>query len=57
MSDGRWWRCWRPLPGLQITWIDTAPERFPENMPAGVAPVWAGAPEGLADHAPPGPSI
>lgn len=43
-----------PLPGLQITWIDTAPARFPENMPAGVAPVWAGAPEGLADHAPAG---
>jgi xanthine dehydrogenase accessory factor len=23
-----------PLPGVAITWVDTAPDRFPENMPA-----------------------
>jgi xanthine dehydrogenase accessory factor len=41
-----------PLPGLAITWIDTAPERFPAEIPEGVTPLWAAAPEILADHAP-----
>lgn len=26
-----------PLPGIALTWLDTAPERFPETIPAGVA--------------------
>ena len=25
-----------PLPGVQITWVDTAPDRFPADMPANV---------------------
>jgi len=25
-----------PLPGLAITWVDTAPDRFPADIPAGV---------------------
>lgn len=41
-----------PLPGLAITWIDTARDRFPEAIPEGVTPVWAARPEALADHAP-----
>ncbi len=42
-----------PLPELQITWVDTGPERFPDEIPEGVTPVWAAAPEALAAHAPP----
>lgn len=42
-----------PLPGLAITWIDTAADRFPAEIPEGVTPLWAAAPELLADHAPP----
>jgi xanthine dehydrogenase accessory factor len=41
-----------PLPGLAITWIDTGPERFPAEIPEGVIPLWAAAPEALAAHAP-----
>jgi xanthine dehydrogenase accessory factor len=26
-----------PLPGLAVTWIDTAPERFPDPLPDGIA--------------------
>jgi xanthine dehydrogenase accessory factor len=43
-----------PLPGVEITWIDTAQDRFPEVIPAGVTPLWATRPEVLADHAPRG---
>lgn len=25
-----------PLPGLAVTWVDTAPDRFPETLPEGV---------------------
>lgn len=42
-----------PLPDLAITWIDTAPERFPENPPAGVRLLPAAAPAALVAHAPP----
>lgn len=41
-----------PLPGVEITWIDTARDRFPDAIPEGVTPVWAASPEMLADHAP-----
>ena len=41
-----------PLPELQITWFDTARERFPEEIPEGVIPVWSATPEALAAHAP-----
>ncbi len=43
-----------PLPGLHLTWIDTARSRFPDNIPAGVDPLWTATPERLADHAPTG---
>ena len=42
-----------PLPELQITWVDTARERFPEEIPEGVTPVWSATPEALVAHAPP----
>ncbi|SFA84976.1 molybdenum cofactor sulfurylase [Poseidonocella pacifica] len=41
-----------PLPDLSITWIDTAPERFPAEIPEGVTALPAAAPEQLAAHAP-----
>ena len=41
-----------PLPGVEITWVDTARDRFPKAMPEGVTPVWTTRPEALADHAP-----
>jgi xanthine dehydrogenase accessory factor len=41
-----------PLPGLRLTWIDTARGRFPDSLPEGVIPVWAAEPERLAPHAP-----
>ena len=43
-----------PLPGVAVTWIDTARDRFPAEIPEGVQPVWAARPEVLADHAPMG---
>lgn len=41
-----------PLPGLAITWVDTAPDRFPEAIPAGVTAIPVADPARLADHAP-----
>ena len=41
-----------PLPGVEITWVDIARDRFPEMLPEGVTPVLAVRPEALADHAP-----
>lgn len=41
-----------PLPGLAITWVDVAPERFPEDVPAGVTVLCAAAPEALVAQAP-----
>ncbi|MDF1804511.1 xanthine dehydrogenase accessory protein XdhC [Thalassovita sp.] len=42
-----------PLPDLAITWVDTAPQRFPDKIPAGVTSVPAARPEMLVPHAPP----
>ena len=41
-----------PLPGIGITWVDTAEERFPETIPEGVRAVPAQDPARLAAHAP-----
>jgi xanthine dehydrogenase accessory factor len=41
-----------PLPDLAITWVDTGPERFPEEVPAHVTPLPAADPALLAKHAP-----
>ncbi|MVO18350.1 xanthine dehydrogenase accessory protein XdhC [Parasedimentitalea huanghaiensis] len=41
-----------PLPDLDITWVDTAPERFPENIAEGVTAVPASDPTLLVPHAP-----
>lgn len=42
-----------PLPGLTLTWIDTAAARFP-TIPDGVLPVVAADPARLVRHAPEG---
>lgn len=42
-----------PLPDIAITWIDTAPERFPEAVPEGVRWLVAVNPPDLVAHAPP----
>lgn len=41
-----------PLPDVQITWVDTARDRFPDDIPGGVTPLWSAHPEMLAPHAP-----
>jgi len=41
-----------PLPDLAITWVDLAPDRFPSDIPEGVAAVPAAAPPALVPHAP-----
>ncbi|EAQ04338.1 xanthine dehydrogenase accessory factor [Pseudooceanicola batsensis HTCC2597] len=41
-----------PLPRFAVTWIDTAAERFPAEVPPGVTTVPAARPERLAVHAP-----
>lgn len=41
-----------PLPGLQITWVDTDAARFPEVVPDGVAPRVAPDPGGLVGDGP-----
>jgi xanthine dehydrogenase accessory factor len=41
-----------PLPGLAITWVDVARDRFPETVPEGVTVLCAATPEALAAHAP-----
>ena len=41
-----------PLPDWQITWVDTGPERFPEQVPHGVTTLPAADPALLARHAP-----
>jgi len=41
-----------PLPDLAITWVDTAPERFPDHIAEGVTPVPAADPALLVPHAP-----
>ena len=42
------------LPGLALTWVDTGPERFPQDVPASVTVVPAAAPQRLVAHAPTG---
>lgn len=42
-----------PLPGLAITWLDTAPARFPDTVPEGVTIRHAAAPADLVRLAPP----
>jgi xanthine dehydrogenase accessory factor len=41
-----------PLPGIAVTWVDVAVERFPESVPEGVTVVPASDPAVVADHAP-----
>lgn len=41
-----------PLPDLSLTWIDTAPDRFPDAIPAGVTALPAADPARLVPHAP-----
>jgi xanthine dehydrogenase accessory factor len=41
-----------PLPELAITWVDTAPERFPDYVSAGVTVVPVARPAELVRHAP-----
>ncbi|MCB4456580.1 xanthine dehydrogenase accessory protein XdhC [Leisingera sp. McT4-56] len=41
-----------PLPDMEITWVDTAPERFPTEIPSGVTAVPAADPALLVPHAP-----
>ena len=41
-----------PMPDLAITWVDTAPERFPANVPAGVTTIPVANPANLVRHAP-----
>lgn len=43
-----------PLPGFDLTWVDTARDRFPALIPEGVAPLWTGDPAGLVRHVPAG---
>jgi xanthine dehydrogenase accessory factor len=42
-----------PLPGLALTWVDVAPDRFPADVPANATVVPVADPALLADHAPP----
>ncbi|MFC3118844.1 xanthine dehydrogenase accessory protein XdhC [Jhaorihella thermophila] len=42
-----------PLPDVAITWVDTAPDRFPEAVPEGVTVLPAAKPAELVRHAPP----
>jgi len=41
-----------PMPDIAITWVDTAPERFPGDAPVGVTLVPAANPADLVRHAP-----
>ena len=41
-----------PLPDVAITWIDTAPNRFPHHVPDGVTVLPAAQPASLVRHAP-----
>ncbi|WP_170409841.1 xanthine dehydrogenase accessory protein XdhC [Ruegeria atlantica] len=41
-----------PLPDLSITWVDTGPERFPDDVQKGVTTVPARKPAELVRHAP-----
>ncbi len=41
-----------PMPGLSISWIDLAPDCFPDAIPDGVTVIAAAAPAALMAHAP-----
>ncbi|MEK0165462.1 xanthine dehydrogenase accessory protein XdhC [Phaeobacter sp. A36a-5a] len=41
-----------PLPDLDITWVDTGPDRFPARIPPSVTMVPAAEPAALVPHAP-----
>ncbi|AUR00197.1 xanthine dehydrogenase accessory protein XdhC [Phaeobacter inhibens] len=41
-----------PMPDLDITWVDTGPERFPSDIPATVTAVPVAEPAALVPHAP-----
>lgn len=41
-----------PLSDLAITWVDTAPERFPPDIPANVAKLVAASPAEVVKYAP-----
>jgi len=41
-----------PLPEYAITWIDTAPDRFPDVVVEGVTPLPAAQPDAAMPHAP-----
>ncbi|MDU9004953.1 xanthine dehydrogenase accessory protein XdhC [Sedimentitalea todarodis] len=41
-----------PMPDLAITWVDTAPNRFPGDVPSNVTAVPAAKPAELVRHAP-----
>lgn len=41
-----------PLPEIALTWVDTAPDRFPEIVPDGVTVVPVANPADLVRHAP-----
>ena len=41
-----------PVPGIAITWVDTAADRFPESVPETVRVVSASQPARLVPHAP-----
>ncbi|MDP2739234.1 MAG: xanthine dehydrogenase accessory protein XdhC [Pseudorhodobacter sp.] len=41
-----------PLPGLAITWVDVAPERFPAAVPNGVTVLPAADPAAMVAYAP-----
>lgn len=41
-----------PLPDFAVTWIDTAPSRFPDDVPEGVTCLPAAEPARLVRHAP-----
>lgn len=43
-----------PLPDLALTWVDTAPDRFPQEVAPGVTVVSAADPGALVPHAPRG---
>ena len=41
-----------PLPDFALTWVDTAPDRFPASLPEGVTQLVATTPEALVPYAP-----
>jgi xanthine dehydrogenase accessory factor len=43
-----------PLPDLAITWVDTAPDRFPDHIPRGVTQLVAANPAEVVRYAPAG---